>query len=70
MPRWFMKRKLKGFGYDTGYDAALIDADPAAGLAFGRRAFQALRSALGHGQPCRSVEIGGASLAPNSLAHA
>jgi len=31
------------------------------------RTFPALKYALGHGQSCQSVEIGGAMIAPNKL---
>ena len=34
------------------------------------RTFPALKYALGHGQSCRSVEIGGNAIAPGTLAHA
>jgi hypothetical protein len=34
------------------------------------RTFPALKYALGHGQSCQSVEIGGASIAPKKLAYA
>jgi hypothetical protein len=34
------------------------------------RTFPALKYALGHGQSCQSVEIGGVAIAPNKLAYA